>query len=213
MPKKASFDFYLLALTAHPAFCADGHARKSECRAGAAMPISIHGLWPESLQPGRYPRDCEGPPLDLRPDSEARLATLMPGMADGLHEHEWRKHGTCAGLEDDVYFGHTYTLALRVVDALGDELTTLAGDSTTAADLRRVADDRESGMGATLTFHCRTLRDAPREHRQEPYLVEIRQCLDNSGPDGGPGSRMECASVKRRDQGCGAGFRIAGRSE
>jgi ribonuclease I len=207
--KPASFDFYLLALTSHPAFCADGHSRKAECRAGASVPISIHGLWPERLEPGRYPRDCNGPPLDLRPDSAAQLARLMPGMADGLHEHEWRKHGTCTGLDDDVYFSHLYVLSLRVVEALGDRLTTLAGRSTSAAQLREFADDHEAGMGATLTFHCRTLREAPREHRQEPYLVEIRQCFDNTGPDGRPGLRMDCATVKRRDQGCGKTFRIA----
>lgn len=212
MPEKASFDFYLLALTAHPAFCADGHARKPECRAGASIPISIHGLWPERYAPGQYPRDCAGPALDLRPDSAAKLATLMPGMTDGLHEHEWRKHGTCSGLDDDVYFGHTYDLSLPVVTALGDRLTTMAGRKTSASELRGFADDYEAGMGATLTFHCRTLRDAPREHRQEPYLVEIRQCFDNTGPDDGPGFRMDCASVKRRDQGCGPGFRIAGRA-
>src|SRR5688572_23333255 len=113
--KQAPFDFYLLALTAHAAFCADGNARKAECRAGSSTPISIHGLWPERFEPGKYPRDCPGPPLSLRPDSEARLATLMPGMADGLHEHEWRRHGTCTGLDDDIYFGHTYVLSLQVV--------------------------------------------------------------------------------------------------
>lgn len=210
--KQASFDFYLLALTAHAAFCADGNARKSECRAGASIPISIHGLWPERFEPGNYPRDCPGPRLDLRPDSEAQLATLMPGMADGLHEHEWRRHGTCTGLDDDIYFGHTYVLSLHVVTALGDKLTTLAGRRTSAAELRGFADDYEAGMGDTLTFHCRTLRGAPREHREEPYLVEIRQCVDNTGPDARPGFRMNCAAVKRRDQGCGSGFRIAGRS-
>lgn len=205
----ASFDFYLLALTAHPAFCADGHARKRECRAGATVPISIHGLWPERLEPGRYPRDCQGPPLDLLPHTIASLAPLMPGMADGLHEHEWRRHGTCTGLEDDIYFGHTYVLSLHVVTALADRLTTLAGRRTTTGELRGYADAYEHGMGATLTFHCRTLRDAPPEHRDEPHLVEIRQCLTNTGPDGRPGFRMDCAKVNRRDQGCGKSFRIA----
>jgi ribonuclease I len=208
--QKQPFDFYLLALTSHPAFCADGHARTRECDTPGRRPISIHGLWPERLEPGRYPRDCAGPPLDLRPDTVARLAELMPGMIDGLHEHEWRAHGTCTGLDDDIYFGHLYVLSLHVDAALSGPLTTLSGGRTSAAELRRYADAYETGMGATLTFHCRTLRDAPREHRREPYLVEIRQCFDSTGPGGRPGLRMDCAAVNRRDQGCGSGFRIAG---
>jgi ribonuclease T2 len=207
--RKADFDFYLLALTSHPAFCADGHQRKPECRAGSP-PISIHGLWPERLEPGRYPRDCAGPPLDLEEDLERRLAKLMPGMADGLHGHEWRKHGTCTGLDDDVYFGQMFTLASQVDRAFGRALTTLAGGRTSAAALRKQAEARAPGIGDTLTFHCRTVRGAPANHRREPYLVEIRQCIAADARAGGtPGAPVSCASVGRRDQGCGAGFRIA----
>ena len=35
----------------------------------------------------------------------------MPGMADDLHEHEWREHGGCSGLDDDEYFRHALELA------------------------------------------------------------------------------------------------------
>ncbi len=206
--RKAAFDFYLLALSSHPAFCADGHSRKAECR-GDSPPISIHGLWPERLEPRTYPHDCPGPRLDLDADLSRRLAPLRPGMADGLHEHEWREHGACSGLDDDHYFGLTLAMATRVDRALGAHLTTLAGRRTSAAALREHADGRDAGIGRTLTFHCRTLRDAPPEHRREPYLVEIRQCVDDDGADGMPGTPIACASVNRRDQGCGPGFRIA----
>ena len=209
MPKKAYFDFYLLALTLHPAFCADGHAKKLECRGGHSPPISIHGLWPERLEPRKYPRDCPGPPLDLAADLKAQLATLMPGMADGLHEHEWRKHGTCSGLDDDLYFGLTLAMARRLDEALGERLTTLAGSRTSAAALREVAERANPGIGPTITFHCRTLRGAPPAQRQEPFLVEIRQCVDDDGAAGAPATLLDCAAVGRRDQGCGAGFRIA----
>jgi hypothetical protein len=72
-----------------------------------------------------------------------------------------------------------------------------------------VADRQQPGLGATLTFHCKTLRDAPRELRREPFLIEIRQCLDDDGPGGAPGTPLRCASVNRRDQGCGDSFRVA----
>jgi len=202
------FDFYLLAMTLHPAFCADGHARKRECRTVEPVPLAIHGLWPEKLQSGRYPRNCKGPPLRLEPALTRDLSPLMPGMADGLHAHEWRTHGTCSGLGDDEYFRHTLELARRVDGALRGHLTTLAGRSTNSQALRKAADSALPGFGATLTFHCRTLRDAP--IRGEPYLLEIRQCVDNDGARGAPRTLLDCAAMKRRDQGCGRSFHIAG---
>jgi ribonuclease I len=206
--RRADFDFYLLAMTVHPAFCADGHAGKAECLAGHAAPLSIHGLWPESEQPGTYPRDCPGPPLDLAGPLESELVALMPGMTDGLHRHEWRRHGTCSGLGDDDYFRHTLRMARSLDQALRGHLTTLAGRSTTAAELRSHANRAQAGLGGSLTFHCRTLRDAP--VRGEPYLIEIRQCVDDDGARGAPGSMVSCETFGRRDQGCGRTFHIAG---
>jgi len=203
----ATFDFYLMALTAHSAFCADGNARRQQCRSGSQRPLVIHGLWPERMEPRTYPRDCPASALDLEPALALELADLMPGMADGLHQHEWRKHGGCSGLDDDDYYRRTLELARGIDAALGAKLTTLAGRETTAAELRGVADLFSPGLGRTLTFHCRTLRG---EQNRTPYLVEVRQCVDNDGPGGAPHTALVCAIVKRRDQGCGASFLIAG---
>lgn len=204
----AAFDFYLLAMTLHPAFCRDGHGSKPECRSRQPRPLVIHGLWPENLTPGRYPRNCPAAALDLDAALARRLADFMPGMAENLHEHEWRKHGSCSGLDDDDYFARTLALAAEVEAALRPELTTLAGRSVTAAALRAAAERRQPGIGATITFHCRTLRDAPAAQRQRPFLVEVRQCVDNDGPGGAPHSLLGCATVGRRDQGCGQSFQI-----
>jgi ribonuclease I len=202
-----AFDFYLMALTVHPAFCADGHSRLPECMAASQRPLVIHGLWPERNEPRTYPRDCPAGPLDLDPALALELADYMPGMADRLHEYEWREHGGCSGLDDDEYFGRALQLARGVDAALSARLTTLAGEETTAAALREVVDAFAPGTGATLTFHCRALRDA---RSARPYLIEVRQCVDDDGPNGAPGSAMDCGAVKRRDQGCGQSFLIAG---
>jgi hypothetical protein len=45
--------------------------------------------------------------------------------------------------------------------------------------------------------------------RNRPYLIEVRQCIDDDGPNGAPGTLLDCATVNRRDQGCGRSFRIA----
>jgi ribonuclease I len=207
---KPAFDFYLLALTVHPAFCADGRAGIPECRTGAPRPLVIHGLWPERLAPRTYPHDCPAKALDLDPALEQELSEWMPGMAANLHEHEWREHGGCSGLDDDDYFRLSIDLARGLDGALRARLTTLAGQETTAVELREIADQYQPGVGATFTLHCRTLRGAPVGQRDQPFLVEIRQCVDNDGPNGAPGSLLDCARLPRHDQGCGAAFRIAG---
>lgn len=204
--RNTSFDFYLMAMTVHPAFCVD-NARKRECTIGNPRPLVIHGLWPERMEPRAYPRDCPAPALDLEPSLELELADFMPGMADGLHRHEWRTHGGCSGLDDDDYYRHALELARHVDAALRAILTTRAGGEATAAELRNMADLFSPGLGRTLTFHCRTLRNGS---SRRPYLIEVRQCVDNDGADGAPGTALACAMVKRRDQGCGESFLIAG---
>src|SRR5262245_62109503 len=104
MPSGSQFGFYLLALSLHPAYCRYRNQRMRECRAGGHPARVIHGLWPERLEPRTYPHDCPAPPLDLDDELERQLADFMPGMLDGLHEHEWREHGGCSGLDDDTYF-------------------------------------------------------------------------------------------------------------
>ena len=203
----ATFDFYLMALTVHSAFCNDGHTHEPECRIAVHRPLVIHGLWPERNEPRTYPHDCPTAPLGLDPALAQQLKDFMPGMADGLHEHEWREHGGCSGLDDDEYFQYALDLARDIDAALGARLATLAGEESTAAELRQTADLFHPGIGASLTFHCRVLRGA---HSAEPHLIEVRQCVDNDGPNGAPRTPLDCATVKRRDQGCGQHFRIAG---
>lgn len=207
----ATFDFYLLAMSVHAAFCEDGHARLPECTERAPRPLVLHGLWPEAREPGAYPHDCPAPPLDLEPALASELEEYMPGMQSDLHEHEWRKHGGCARLGDDEYFRDALQLAKGLDRALSARLTTLAGGETSAAQLREYADQFQRGLGATLVFQCRTLRNAPASQRKRPFLVEIRQCVDNDGPGGAPKTLLNCADFNRRDQGCGGSFRIAGK--
>jgi ribonuclease T2 len=205
----AAFDFYLMAMTWHAAFCADGHGREQECLAPAPRPLVIHGLWPERLEPRTYPHDCKAPRLKLDKTLTDSLREYMPGMAVNLHEHEWREHGSCSGLDADVYFTQAYLLARDLESALAPTLTTRAGGEIGAAQLRAAADAATPGLGATFTLHCRTLRDAPPALRNRPFLVEIRQCVKIEAPGTDRGEAFDCATVNRHDQGCGRSFRIA----
>ena len=206
---KPAFDFYLMAMTWHAAFCADGHRQEQECRVSAPRPLVIHGLWPERLEPHTYPRNCDAPRLKLDKVIEDSLREYMPGMVANLHVHEWIQHGSCSGLDADAYFMQAYLLARDLDAALSSRLTTSAGGELGAAELRAAADAATAGLGATFTLHCRTLRDAPPALRNRPFLVEIRQCVKIAAPGVDRGEPFDCAQVNRHDQGCGKSFRVA----
>lgn len=211
--KSHDFDFYLLAMTLAPAFCEDGNDSKRECRAldaeaFARTPLTLHGLWPERLEPERYPRDCDGPQLRLSADVRDRMRTLMPGASEGLDKHEWRKHGTCSRLPANTYFSDALDLVEQANAALGAAISQSAGREVDAAALRAAANARRAGYGDSFVFVCRNLRGADAEKRRRPYLYEVRVCVDDDGADGRPRSLLQCASVERRDQGCGARFWI-----
>jgi ribonuclease T2 len=210
-----NFDFYLMALSLHPAFCEDGNANKRDCRIASAAdnarrPLVIHGLWPENRKPEAYPRDCEGPRLHLTRELRAALDEWMPGTAAGLHSHEWRKHGTCSGLDAAAYFEESIALVRRANDVLRPTLLASIDRQVSAASLRAAADAVAPGFGASITFHCRNVRSADPGKRGRPYLIEIRQCIDNDGANGAPSTPLSCTAVGRRDQGCGAQFWIDG---
>jgi ribonuclease T2 len=209
------FDFYLLALSMAPAFCEDGHQQKRQCQSldaqsFAATPLTLHGLWPENLQPNNYPRDCSSERLSLSAATRSAMTRWMPGAADGLDKHEWSKHGTCTGLSGDEYFQSSMRLVEQVNSALGPAIRKAEGSSVTAASLRTAANAIQPGMGESLVFVCKNMRSAPEAQRRKPFLMEVRVCVDNDGPGGAPRSLMQCATVQRRDQGCGSGFQIDG---
>ena len=96
------FDFYVLSLSWSPGFCDTGGAEKStdQCAVGAGQGFVVHGLWPNRAS-GQDPQSC-------------RQGVYVPGSALGATEglypsrglavYEYRKHGTCSGLDPAAYF-------------------------------------------------------------------------------------------------------------
>ena len=118
------FDFYVLSLSWSPGFCATGGdaTRRDQCRRGAEIGFTVHGLWP---QYGRgYPSDCPGAG---RPDRAALAQTDGVYPDEGLARYEWRKHGTCSGLSPSAYFAaakaarDTVSIPARFQDPHGDQ--------------------------------------------------------------------------------------------
>lgn len=92
-----AFDYYVLALSWEPGFCATTTGHADECRAPKGF--VLHGLWPQ-MEGGDYPSNCRGPSL-----SAQQRQQWGPIYADpSLINHEWPKHGTCSGLAPNAYF-------------------------------------------------------------------------------------------------------------
>ncbi len=97
------FDFYVLALSWSPSFCARQaparRARDLQC-SGRPYAFVVHGLWPQ-FEHG-YPSYCQVPAPRLDRALVDRALALMPSRS--LIYHEWERHGTCSGLGPQAYF-------------------------------------------------------------------------------------------------------------
>jgi ribonuclease T2 len=95
------FDYYLLALSWAPNYCA-GHPshHSSECKIGGHNAFVLHGLWPQANS-GAPPMSCSTA-SPVASDTVDHMLNYMPSR--GLIQHEWEKHGTCTGLAAQDYF-------------------------------------------------------------------------------------------------------------
>ncbi|MGV6876134.1 ribonuclease T2 family protein [Pseudochelatococcus sp. B33] len=103
------FDFYVLALSWSPGFCAlEGRADgRNQCAAGKRRTFVVHGLWPQ-FERG-YPRECATGDASLSRNPSRRAMGLAAGIfpEPGLARHQWRMHGTCSGRMPEDYFRDT----------------------------------------------------------------------------------------------------------
>jgi ribonuclease T2 len=109
------FDYYVLALSWSPSYCADPEAAARDslqCAAKRPFAFVLHGLWPQ-FERG-WPERCPTrQPRDVAPALKSRMLDMMPSPV--LIEHQWDKHGVCSGLDQNAYFETSRRLRNRVV--------------------------------------------------------------------------------------------------
>lgn len=98
-----AFDYYVLALSWSPSWCArEGAARSAEqCAPDRDHGFILHGLWPQ-YEDGGWPAFC---PTARRDPSRAETRDMADVMGSaGLAWYQWKKHGRCTGMTATAYF-------------------------------------------------------------------------------------------------------------
>jgi ribonuclease T2 len=104
------FDFYVLALSWSPDYCAtDGADDAQQCSIGRRLGFVLHGLWPQYNR--GYPSNCATSKMPA--DVKAKFSALYPNTK--LYDHEWEKHGTCTGLTPEQYLAMSKHLKDSVI--------------------------------------------------------------------------------------------------
>ena len=158
------FDYYVLALSWSPGWCArEGAARGSEqCDESRDLGWVLHGFWPQ-YETG-WPDYCNTTQAAPSRRETAAMADIMG--SGGSAWHQWKKHGTCAGLWSRAYFEtarEAYGAVRRPEEfrQLEDEVT-LPASLVEEAFLRDNPDLSADG----LTVTCR-----------DGMVQEVRICL------------------------------------
>lgn len=163
----SGFDFYVLALSWSPSYCAaEGERRDTEqCASGRPYAFVVHGLWPQ-FERG-YPEFCGGRNEQVSRAMTERMLPLMPSR--GLIRHQWRKHGTCTGLSQQAYFATVERARRRV--AVPPGFARLASyrmvSPDSVAQAFRIANPGLDARSMAVTCDRRFLR-------------EVRVCLDKA---------------------------------
>ncbi|MGE3867540.1 MAG: ribonuclease T [Hyphomonadaceae bacterium] len=162
------YDYYVLALSWSPAYCARAGARDRDPLQCGGVPrgLVVHGLWPQHER--GYPRDC---PSNLAKAVPAGLVErhldLMPSRS--LIQHEWRAHGLCSGLSQAAYFAavRSFRAKLRTPPALAPG----ARAGVTAAQIRQAFVAANPGLPArAVSLQC-----------ERDRFTEARVCFTKAG--------------------------------
>ena len=139
---------------------------------GGSRPYSfvVHGLWPQYAK--GWPQDCASSEAWVPQERIDGMMDIMPSKK--LIIHEWKKHGTCAGVHQEDYF--------LMVRALFDAVRIPARYLSPTEDVITTPDQ-------LVTDFVKTNRDLTADMMQvecgnargESKLSELRICLSKGG--------------------------------
>jgi ribonuclease T2 len=180
--KSGVFDYFVLSLSWSPTYCAspEGASDSQQCGARRRFAFVVHGLWPQYYK--GWPESCPTRETWVPQDIIDSMLDIMPSKK--LIIHEWKKHGSCAGVSMANFFRATRLLFQRV-RIPARYLSPTAPITTTPQQL--VIDFVKTNRNLTagmISVQCGNARDRAR-------LSELRICLDKRGNFSQCGSNEE----------------------
>ncbi len=96
------FDYYTMALSWSPTFCESraGQRARQQCGSGRPYAFVLHGVWPQYDY--KWPSNCYVRDNWVPNNVINSMLDIMPSRK--LIIHEWKKHGTCSGLNPAGYY-------------------------------------------------------------------------------------------------------------
>jgi ribonuclease T2 len=170
--EQGTFDYYALSLSWSPTYCAGqagGHDNQ-QCAPGRRFAFVVHGLWPQ-FEKG-WPQDCDTSERWVPEDTIQAMLDIMPSRQ--LVIHEWKKHGSCSGLNIADYFAEIRTVFGKVrIPA-----RYLAPNTDLSVTPKQLSDDfvkTNGGLDASMmAVECGNRTDRAR-------VSELRLCFDRDG--------------------------------
>ncbi len=183
------FDYYVLALSWSPTYCASPQAHRDplQCGPGRRYDFVVHGLWPQYRN--GWPQFCADMDEPLPQPLIAGMLDIMPSSR--LIQHQWRKHGTCSGLAPDEYFD----LTRRLFDEVRVPARYITPPRSIEVSMQQIVADFEAtnrGLRRDMiSVHCGNRRDQAR-------LVELRICFSRQGAfrSCGANERRQCRAER-----------------
>jgi ribonuclease T2 len=185
-PLAGQFDYYAMALSWSPTYCASeaGQGDGEQCGRGRRYAFVLHGLWPQ-WQRG-WPAYCATRyPSWLAEPVVRQMLDIMPSRR--LVIAQWKKHGTCSGLDQQPYFDLSRSLYSKV--KVPDRYRS-PDQPISVAPTEMIEDFVKANPGlapAMISLSCGNRRDRGR-------LQELRICFDRGGAFTacGPNEARQC---------------------
>ncbi|MDA7946939.1 MAG: ribonuclease T2 [Hyphomicrobiaceae bacterium] len=183
------FDYYVLALSWSPTYCAEEGRKRREVQCNGQRPYAfvLHGLWPQYKK--GWPENCDigHKPWVPRVLIDAML-DIMPSPR--LVIQQYRKHGTCSGLTPEAY----YDLSRRLHDAIKIPARYLSPNNPIQVSPKEIENDflktNRDLTPAMISISC----------RRGKRLREVRICFSKEGRLTACGHNEDQAKLCRLDR-------------
>jgi ribonuclease T2 len=188
-----NYDYLTLVLSWSPTFCAeqDNSGRdNSQCNGSRPYAFVLHGLWPQNNN--GWPESCATASKPWVPKEVIdSLSDIMPSRA--LVIHEYRKHGTCSGLDAREYF----TLARKLYTSIRVPESYIQLRQQIVTSIPSV---KQEFLQANSHLTADMLAVSCTRGGSTPRLQEVRICFDRTGKPRSCGDNERQSMLCRADR-------------